>query len=89
MRDEQLSRGYFGVMSFLGLAAVALRNGQEDDEEPLIQVSGGGFNNPNQYTTRTFAVTNQYIPNQRYGAARQDKHRQDKARQDKTGHNNT
>ena len=50
MRDEQLSRGYFGMMSFLGLAAVALRNGQEDDDEPLIQVSGGGFNNPNQYT---------------------------------------
>lgn len=50
MRDEQLSRGYFGLMSFLGLAALALRNGQDEDDEPFIEISGGGFNNPSQYT---------------------------------------
>ncbi len=50
MRDEQLSRGYFGLMSFLGLAALALRNGQDEDDEPFVKISGGGFNNPSQYT---------------------------------------
>jgi len=47
MRDEQLSRAYFGTMSFLALAAIAL---VDDEDDPVFRVSGGGFNNPNQYT---------------------------------------
>ena len=50
MRDEQMSRAYFGTMSFLGLAALAAKAYEDDDEEPFFEVSGGGYNNSNMYT---------------------------------------
>lgn len=50
MREEQLSRAYFGTMSFMGLAALAAMAYEDDDENPFFEVSGGGYNNPNMYT---------------------------------------
>lgn len=50
MREEQLSRAYFGTMSFLTLAALAAYAYEDDEDDPFFQVTGGGFNNPNQYT---------------------------------------
>ena len=50
MRDEQMSRAYFGTMSFLGLAALAAKAYEDDDEKPFFEVSGGGYNNSNMYT---------------------------------------
>ena len=50
MRDEQLSRAYFGTMSFMGLAALAAMAYEDDDDDPFFEVSGGGYNNSNQYT---------------------------------------
>jgi hypothetical protein len=50
MREEQLSRGYFGTMSFLGLAAMVAAAYNDDDDDPFVEVSGGGYNNPSQYT---------------------------------------
>ena len=50
MRDEQLSRAYFGTMSFMGLAALAAMAYEDDDDDPFFEVSGGGYNNGNQYT---------------------------------------
>ena len=50
MREEQLSRAYFGTMSFMGLAALAAMAYEDDDDDPFFEVSGGGYNNSNQYT---------------------------------------
>ena len=50
MREEQLSRAYFGTMSFLGLASLVAAAYNDDEDDPFIEVSGGGYNNPNQYT---------------------------------------
>lgn len=50
MREEQLSRAYFGTTSFLGLAALAAMAYEDDDENPFFEVSGGGYNNSNPYT---------------------------------------
>jgi hypothetical protein len=50
MREEQLSRAYFGTTSFLGLAALAAMAYEDDDENPYFEVSGGGYNNSNPYT---------------------------------------
>ena len=50
MRDEQMSRAYFGTMSFMGLAALAAMAYEDDDDDPFFEVSGGGYNNSNQYT---------------------------------------
>ena len=50
MREEQLSRAYFGTMSFMGLAAMAAMAYEDDDDDPFFEVSGGGYNNTNQYT---------------------------------------
>ena len=50
LRDEQMSRAYFGTMSFMGLAALAAMAYEDDDDDPFFEVSGGGYNNSNQYT---------------------------------------
>ncbi len=50
LRDEQMSRAYFGTTSFMGLAALAAMSYEDDDDDPFFEVSGGGYNNSNQYT---------------------------------------